>query len=56
MNVSKHIELTKSGFRDFCQFDSEVFEAVRFVVDESLHRENLSTNVSRIPASGPPSC
>jgi hypothetical protein len=56
MNGNKHIELSKGGFRDFCQFDSEVFEAVRFVVDEGLHRENLSRNVSRIPASGPPSC
>jgi hypothetical protein len=56
MNVNEHIELTKGGFRDFCQLDSEVFEAVRFVVNEGLHKENLPRNVSRIPASDPPRC
>lgn len=41
MNVNQHIQFTKGPLRNLRQLDSEVFEAVRFLVDEGLHRENL---------------
>jgi len=56
MNVNEHIQFTNCRLRNFRQLDSEVFEAVRSLVYQSLHSENLSRNVSRMPASGPPSC
>src|ERR1700722_3584252 len=56
MNVNQHIRFTKGRLRNLHQLDSEVFQAVGFLVDEGVHRENLSSNVSRMPASGPPSC
>ncbi len=51
VNVGEHIEFTERRFRNVCQFDGEVFEAVRLLVDKGLHKENLSRNVSRIPVS-----
>src|SRR3984885_3498006 len=56
MNFNEHIQFTKGRLWNLRQLDSEVFEVVRSLVYECFHSENLSRNVSLMPASGPPSC